>query len=702
VHRQASEGHRVLISAPYGNDAQSVALLLRSQGYDSKVCPTINDIAEAIDDHVGVILVTEEALHADLEPLHHALADQPSWSDVPFVLLSGRQAGSRRSTDAIRRRLPENAVNVILLERPLSGESLTSAVASAMRARQKQFEIRDQITELASERARLSTLLELIPVGVAFVDREGSTVVSNPEFRRFLPSGQIPSRLPDGEERWIGHEADGSRITRSRFVTARALRGELIQGVEFLYKPEVGDPVWTRVSGIPLVEDDRITGAISVIVDIDEQKRGQTALADAAQELERQVEERTEALSDALAKLEAEIEERERAEAALRQAQKMEAVGQLTGGIAHDFNNMLTGVIGALDILKRRIAGGRLDDLDRFMDAASTSAQRAAGLTARLLAFSRRQSLDSKPTDVNALVLSLEELLKRTMSERIAVSIVSQTGLPAAIVDANQLESAILNLAINARDAMPDGGALAVETDVVIVDAAYCATRPGISPGRFVVVAVSDNGTGMDAATLEKVFDPFFTTKPIGQGTGLGLSMVYGFAKQSNGQVRIHSAPGEGTSVKIFLPVAEEAAETGEAGSVALHHGDGEAVLLVEDDASVRLLVRDVLEELGYDAIEVAEPEAAIRLLAGGRSFDLMITDVGLPGMNGRQLAEIAREHLPELPVLFVTGYAENAVNRSGFLGENMQMITKPFQIDVLSAKIGEMLNRADRNDDPR
>jgi PAS domain S-box-containing protein len=695
VHRDASEGHRVLISAPYGSDATSVGQLLRDNGYDLSLCPGLADVAEQLDDHVGVVLITEEALLADLGPLHRALDAQPSWSDVPFVLLAGRRAGRLGSPESARRRLPARAINVILLERPLSSESLLSAIASAMRSRQKQFEIRDQMAALMSERTRFATLLDALPVGVAFINLDRTTLLANPEYLRFLPDGEVPSRDPDGEEQWIGYEPDGSRITRDRFVTVRALNGERVQGIEFHHHPKDGAPVWTRVSGIPIVEEGAVTGAISVIVDIDDQKRSQAALADAAQILERQVAERTEALTDTLRKLEAEGAERERAEAALRQSQKMEAVGQLTGGIAHDFNNMLTGVIGAIDILKRRIATGRLDDLERFMDAATVSAQRAASLTARLLAFSRRQSLDSRPTDVNALVGSLEDLLSRTIGERIALAVLPSPDLPAAIVDANQLENAVLNLAINARDAMPDGGRLTVETKAVTLDAAYCAARPGIAPGDFIVVSVSDTGVGMDQATLDKAFDPFFTTKPLGQGTGLGLSMIYGFAKQSNGQVRIHSTVGEGTTVSLFLPAADRPATIVEDKLPGgLHHGDGETVLLVEDDASVRLLVRDVLEELGYSAIEAAESDSAIQLLESGRQFDLMISDVGLPGMNGRQLAEIARQHLPDLPVLFVTGYAENAKIRSGFLGPNMQMIAKPFQIEMLAGKISEMLER--------
>jgi signal transduction histidine kinase len=695
VHKAASPSLRVLVSAPYGSDAESVTRLLQGEGHPVQICSTLIDVAHAIDEQTGVVLVTEEALLANLEPLRLALEAQPAWSDVPFVLLAGRQAGRFASSEAVRRRLPDNALSVILLERPVSGESLISAIASGIRARQKQLLIRDQFAAIDAERSRLNTLLENLPVGVAFVNADGSTLLSNPAFRRFLPSGEIPARLPNAEEVWEGYEEDGSRITRDRFVTMRALRGELVRGIEFLHHPPDRPSVWTRVSGVPLRDPSgsRVTGSISVIVDIDEQKRGQQALAEAAQRLEQEVDVRTRELRDALARLEAEAEERARAEEALRQAQKMEAVGQLTGGIAHDFNNMLTGIIGAIDILKRRIASGRLDDLERFMDAASTSAQRAAGLTARLLAFSRRQSLDSRPTDVCKLIHSLEDLLRRTMSESIEVEILSSSPtLPPALVDANQLESAIINLAINARDAMPDGGRLTLSCEEVELDEECCARNPGVAPGRYIMVGVSDTGVGIDGDTLDKVFDPFFTTKPIGQGTGLGLSMVYGFAKQSNGLVRIDSQVGEGTMVKLFLPVADMQPHEAPPESAAIHHGDGQSVLLVEDDESVRLLVRDVLEELGYEATEAADGQQAVRILESGRRFDLMISDVGLPGMNGRQLAEIAREHLTDLPILFVTGYAEGAAVRGGFLSDNMQMITKPFQIEMLSARIREML----------
>jgi NO-binding membrane sensor protein with MHYT domain/signal transduction histidine kinase/CheY-like chemotaxis protein len=404
-------------------------------------------------------------------------------------------------------------------------------------------------------------------------------------------------------------------------------------------------------------------------------------------------------LRDLNGTLEARIEERtgelRQAEAALRQSQKMEAIGQLTGGIAHDFNNMLMGITGALEIMKRRIADGRVGDLDRFMDAATTSAQRAAGLTARLLAFSRRQSLDSRPVDVNALVRSLEELLGRTMSGQIRVEIATDNAIPPALVDANQLESAILNLAINARDAMPDGGVLRVGTRLAVLDEAVDALPDLLRAGRFVVVEVADSGVGMARAVLDKVFDPFFTTKPIGKGTGLGLSMVYGFARQSNGQIAIESASGEGTAVRLYLPVAETEAAAIEGGGEVQPvpvAGKGQAVLLVEDDESVRLLVRNALLDLGYDPVEAPDAQRALEILVAGRRFELLVTDVGLPGMNGRQLAEAARQHLPDLPVLFMTGYAEGAGLRSEFLGPGMDLMVKPFQLDALAIRLGALL----------
>lgn len=380
------------------------------------------------------------------------------------------------------------------------------------------------------------------------------------------------------------------------------------------------------------------------------------------------------------------------AEDALRQAQKMEAIGQLTGGIAHDFNNMLTGIIGGVNLAKRRIAAGNTEDVDRFMDAATDSAHRAAALIARLLAFSRRQTLDAKPLEVRAQLEATKELLERTLPETIEVEVKAGADVGYVIADANQLESALLNLSINARDAMPDGGRLTIAAmrETIGED-----SNLGLRPGDFILIKVCDTGVGMPPEIIEKVFEPLFTTKPIGQGTGLGLSMIYGFAQQSGGTVSDASAPGRGTSIMLYLPAAQEAQETDEAEvKTPVVEGQGQTVLVVEDDEAVRLLISEVLSDLSYRVIQVPDADPAVELLAGDRKIDFMVSDVGLPSMNGRQLAEVARRFRPQLPILFVTGYAENAATKAGFLGTNMDMISKPFAVETLAAKISELMSR--------
>ncbi|WP_460078183.1 response regulator [Pseudomonas sp. H3_H05] len=403
-------------------------------------------------------------------------------------------------------------------------------------------------------------------------------------------------------------------------------------------------------------------------------------------------------LQTTLETLEQQVEERtaqlRHNEEALRQSQKMEAVGQLTGGIAHDFNNMLTGIIGSLELLRRRLARGRTEDLDSLIDLGVTSANRAAGLTHRLLAFSRRQSLDSKAVQMNTLVLSMGELLQRSLNESIRLDMRLDEQLWVAEADPNQLESALLNLVLNARDAMPNGGNLVVQTCNRHLDADFTAAYTNLEPGDYVVLSVQDTGCGMPEAVIGRAFDPFFTTKPIGQGTGLGLSMIYGFSKQSRGHVTIDSEVDKGTTVNLYLPRfrGEEIHEPQVTTQHAPHAQDGETVLIVEDDPAVRVLVSAVLSELGYAFVEAADANGALPILQSGQRIDLLISDVGLPGMNGRQLAEIGRQVRPELRVLFITGYAEHAAVRGGFLDPGMQMITKPFTFDLLTAKVREMI----------
>ncbi|MDR7039370.1 signal transduction histidine kinase/CheY-like chemotaxis protein/PAS domain-containing protein [Methylobacterium sp. BE186] len=384
-----------------------------------------------------------------------------------------------------------------------------------------------------------------------------------------------------------------------------------------------------------------------------------------------------------------------RAEEQLRQSQKMEAVGQLTGGIAHDFNNLLTGITGSLELLTNRIAQGRLRDVDRYVTAAQGAARRAAALTHRLLAFSRRQTLDPKATDANRLVVEMEELIRRTIGPSITLEVVAAGGLWPTLVDPNQLENALLNLCINARDAMPEGGRITIETGNRWLDWRSAKERD-LPIGQYISICVSDTGTGMTPEVVSKAFDPFFTTKPLGQGTGLGLSMIYGFARQSGGQVRIYSEVGQGSMVCIYLPRhagAVAAADEPQFRTDALRSADGETVLIVDDEPSVRMLVTEILEELGYAAIEAADGPSGLKILQSDARIDLLITDVGLPGgINGRQMADAARHVRADLKVLFITGYAENAVVGNGHLEPGMHVMTKPFALEALAARIKELI----------
>jgi signal transduction histidine kinase len=396
--------------------------------------------------------------------------------------------------------------------------------------------------------------------------------------------------------------------------------------------------------------------------------------------------------------LEQRVEERTRelklAEAALIQAQKMEAIGQLTGGIAHDFNNLLAGISGSLELLERRLAEGRFSGLDRYIIAAQSSARRAASLTQRLLAFSRRQTLDPKPTNVNRLVSGMEDLIRRTVGPGVDVEVVGAGGLWTTIVDQSQLESALLNLCINARDAMPNGGRITIETANKWLDERAAKERE-LPPGQYISLCVTDTGTGMTPDVIAQAFDPFFTTKPIGQGTGLGLSMIHGFVRQSGGQVRIYSEVGKGTTMCLYLPRFTGRAndvETPEAHAVT-ETGRGETVLIIDDEPTVRMLIIEVLEEAGYFVIEAVDGVAGLKILQSDVSIALLITDVELPGgLNGRQVAEAARETRPNLKVLFVTGFAENAAVGHGHLDVGMQVIAKPFVVTALANKAREMM----------
>ena len=449
---------------------------------------------------------------------------------------------------------------------------------------------------------------------------------------------------------------------------------------------------WFLSRALP-IRDERgnITYWLSTSTDITAQVSAEDALRELNESLERRVAERTQELAQSNERLQVEISERAQAEEALRHAQKMDAIGQLTGGIAHDFNNMLTGVLGALDLIQRRVAAGRVSEIDRYIEAAMSSANRAASLTHRLLAFARRQSLNQRPVDVNHMVMSMEELLRRTIGESIELEVDLQTTSCLTNTDEHQLENALLNLVINARDAMPDGGRLLIQTELTH----NALLQDALAPGDYVRLRVQDTGQGMSSEVIARAFDPFFTTKPIGQGTGLGLSMVYGFINQTGGRVSIASEEGRGTRIDLLLPCHHDAAEAPVSIDRSIEPpraSQGERVLVVEDEPDVRMLVVDVLKELGYRVQVACDSHEALPLLQGTEPVDLLVTDVGLPGLNGRQLAEVARQHRPGLKVLFMTGYAREAEVRGDFLDPGMDLLTKPFSIDELAQRVRQLI----------
>jgi PAS domain S-box-containing protein len=531
----------------------------------------------------------------------------------------------------------------------------------ALRQSEEQFRrLADQLAELNAtlaqrveektrERDRIWNVSQDLLV---VADRDGVWRTVNPAWTKTL--GWSEAELLNRTSEWLEHPDDGG-LTRTE--VNRLIQGNLTVKFEGRLRHKDGSYRWLSWTGVP--DQDHI---YAVARDI-------TAEKAAAERLKA-------------------------TEEALLQSQKMEAVGQLTGGIAHDFNNLLTGIVGSLDLLQTRLNQGRTENVARYINAAMTSANRAAALTHRLLAFARRQPLIPKSVDANQLVMSLEDLLRRTIGEIIDLEIAAPDDLWCTLCDPNQLESALLNLAINARDAMPDGGKLTIATANARIGG-LTAETPALLPGDYICIEVADTGVGMSAEVVARAFDPFFTTKPIGQGTGLGLSMIYGFARQSNGHATIDSRLGQGTSIKLYLPrhLGDIAASRASAARAAEHAATGETVLVVEDEPVVRGVILEMLHEEGYRTLEAVDGPSGMRILRTNGRVDLLITDVGLPGMNGRQLADQARETRPGLKILFVTGYAESVAISDAFLQPGMEMITKPFDLDHLSRRVRAMVS---------
>jgi PAS domain S-box-containing protein len=507
-------------------------------------------------------------------------------------------------------------------------------------------------------------LIEILPAAVYVCDADAVIVAYN---RRAAELWGRAPKLGDTDLKYCGSaklfHPDGTYLPHAETPMAVVLRtGTAARDQEAIIERPDGTRVTVLVNIAPIFDaGGTLTGAVNCFQDLSAHKQAEQEQVHLREDL--------------------------------HQAQKILALGELTGGIAHDFNNLLSEITGSLDLVRRRLADGRTDGIDRLIEGASKSAHRAGVLTHRLLAFARRQSLDIKATDVNALVVGMEEMLRRTLGENITFKTVPKGDLWPALTDANQLDSVLLNLVINARDAMPTGGRVTIETMNTQLSEADVRRMDGVQAGDYVMVKVSDTGCGMPADVIAKAFDPFFTTKPVGQGTGLGLSTIYGFVKQSGGHVRIDSKVGRGSSVKLYLRRATHVAEQpNDFLEPDAPQGQGETVLVVDDNDALRSVMTEVVKELGYRFLEAPDATTAVPILKSAQPIDLLLTDVGLPIINGRQLAEIARQHRPDLKVLYVTGYASTAAVRREYLAPGMEVLAKPFTLDTLSAKMRALL----------
>ena len=538
-----------------------------------------------------------------------------------------------------------------------------------------------------SESAELLGLAEQIGrIGVIDWQVEAGTVRLSPNARAMYGLAEFDGRY----ESWIAtvHREDQVRL-RATIQNALAAKQREFELDFRIVRPNDGELRWILARRLVFYDEaGKPVRVVGVSIDVTDQKRATAQLRAFTETLEDAVKDRTR-------QLEAENEARRKAEELLRQSQKLEAIGQLTGGVAHDFNNMLAVIISSTNLIERRLAKG--EDVKRLIEGISDAAYRAAELTRRLLAFSRQLPSAPKVIDANQMVKSISELLRQTLGEATVLETVLAGGLWKTHADASQLENAVLNLAINARDAMPGGGKVTIETLNCHLDADYASNYPDVNAGQYVMIAVSDEGTGMSPEIIERAIDPFFTTKAAGKGTGLGLSQVYGFVKQSKGHLKLYSEIGQGTAVKIYLPRYYGAEQAANIGAVIRHPerrgAPSEVILVVEDEERIREVTTEALRELSYTVFHAASARQALQILESRPEIGLLFTDIVMPDMNGRRLAEAALKFRPDLKVLYTTGYTRNAVLHNGVLDPGVNFIAKPFTIDQLDQKIREVLS---------
>ena len=552
------------------------------------------------------------------------------------------------------------------------------------------------VRDLEDSQARLQAIFATVPIGILVAEApSGRLVNANGHMDHLFGSHWPRSTQVSEYGTWECFHPDGRRVLPQEYPLTQALEGEERPTIEVLRRTDDDARHWVRLTAAPIRgASGSITGAVLAVEDIDMTKRAEAVLQKANTALITQADVAAIDLQDKQRLLVGAQADRETAEDQVRQLQKMEAVGQLTGGIAHDFNNMLAVIFGGLDLAQRRLGRGETD-VGRYLDGAMEGATRAASLTQRLLAFSRQQPLAPETLDANRMVHGLTELLTRTLGEQVKLETVLTAGLWRCRADLGELENVVVNLSVNARDAMPEGGRLTIETGNVHIDLGY-AREAEIPPGHYVMVAVTDTGTGMPPQVMARAFEPFFTTKPVGRGTGLGLSQVFGFVRQSGGHVRIYSELGHGTTIKIYLPriIDDEPSVTPRRAPAVARGGSAtEIVLVVEDEDRVRNFTTEALRDLGYTVRHAESGLVALALLDAGMAATVLFTDIVMPDMTGRELADEALRRQPGLKVIFTTGYTRNAVVHNGIIDPGTHFLAKPFGIEQLATKLREVLD---------
>ncbi|MGM4910693.1 PAS domain-containing protein [Rhizobium sp. 768_B6_N1_8] len=671
-----------LIHAPIGRDAQIAASLLQEAGVQPKATTDLSSLVESLNDDVAFAVVTEEALRsADLRAISAWIEQQPSWSDLPFIILTNRGGGPERNPAAAR--LSEVLGNVSFVERPFHATTFISVARSAMRGRRRQYDARLRMEALDAGERRLQTALEAGRLGAWELDLASGVLTTSSTCKAIF--GRRPEDPFTYKDLLSSvHPEDRERMEAA---VSKTVETGADYSIEYRTIWSDGSVHWAEIRA--QLYKDRSGKAIKMVgvsADITARLKAEEHQRQLNEILEEKVAERTRELERAHAAVMAEVSQRERAEEQLRQAQKMEAIGQLTGGVAHDFNNLLMAVLGNLELLRKYVG----DDIRaaRLIDGALQGAKRGASLTQRLLAFARRQDLRIDPVDMRALVLGMADLLKRSVGSTVLIETTVPENLPLVSADANQIELALLNLAVNARDAMPDGGTIRIE----LKEAEQIAPTDELAAGSYVVLTVADHGYGMDKETLQKAIEPFFSTKELGKGTGLGLSMIHGLALQLKGDLKLESMPGKGTTAELWIPVSTSASVHTEPDDAMPADPDKvsgpKRILLVDDDILIAMSSADMLTDLGHEVVEAHSGKEALECLGSGADFDLMITDYSMPGMTGGDLAKAVRTIAPGLPILIASGYAELPPG----LDLDVAKLGKPYTQDQLAQEIGKLM----------